>query len=396
MKTVIHPALKYSFTDLIIGLMEEVRKGIVKRTDKGNLSLFNYKIIQDKKEWNDFSMIARGIVLDIEQKRIIALPFPKFFNYGEVSSEIPPINFTAFEKLDGSLGIIYYANGDWQVNTRGSFDSWQAKKAKEMLDKYVNKQFLDRNCTYLAEIIIKGNQIVVDYPFEGLGLLSGYNNKTGVELPEYSISSITSKTFFFMPIRQNSSFEYLLRLSKSKRHNAEGFVVRFNNGYRVKIKYEEYLRIHRVISKVTPLGIWDMMKNNDDIEEVRSILPEEHIDKFDEIFKRLYGTYIILIDEIRNAEIESERLSDKAIGLKIKENPDKFSEIVRTFIFFARKGKFYDNVKIAGKTRNSLFKHFRPTENEYHENTVKIKTCMYIVKCLKETKEVIKNYKKGI
>ena len=35
------------------------------------------------------------------------------------------------------------------------------------------------------------------------------------------------------------------------------------SGQAVKIKGEEYCRIHKLISKVTPLAIWDMLKNED-------------------------------------------------------------------------------------------------------------------------------------
>ena len=94
MKTPIHPAKEYNYDELLSGLMDEVKKGNVKRTDKGDLALFNYKIIQDPKKWTVFCKIARGIVLDTKNKKIVALPFPKFFNYGEVSSEIPECSFT--------------------------------------------------------------------------------------------------------------------------------------------------------------------------------------------------------------------------------------------------------------------------------------------------------------
>jgi RNA ligase len=39
----------------------------------------------------------------------------------------------------------------------------------------------------------------------------------------------------------------------------EGFVVRFASGLRIKLKGEQYCRIHKLISRCTPLALWDAM-----------------------------------------------------------------------------------------------------------------------------------------
>ena len=31
-------------------------------------------------QWNDATLIARGLVLDVENQTVVATPFPKFFN----------------------------------------------------------------------------------------------------------------------------------------------------------------------------------------------------------------------------------------------------------------------------------------------------------------------------
>jgi RNA ligase len=45
----------------------------------------------------------------------------------------PTENFEVYEKMDGSLGIVFWYRGQWVVATRGSFTSDQANKAREIL-----------------------------------------------------------------------------------------------------------------------------------------------------------------------------------------------------------------------------------------------------------------------
>jgi hypothetical protein len=51
-------------------------------------------------------------------KRIVATPFPKFFNAGEHNGTIPALPFEVFEKVDGSLGILYHFDGAWGASTK--------------------------------------------------------------------------------------------------------------------------------------------------------------------------------------------------------------------------------------------------------------------------------------
>lgn len=133
-----HLAVEVPFKALYASLMDEVEKGNVNRTvdDSGDLELFSYSIeCQFEGSWNKYNLLARGLVLCPQQKKVVALTYPKFFNYGECSPYIPNEPFITTGKIDGSLGIIYFWNNEWQVNTRGSFKSEQAKWAKNWLSE---------------------------------------------------------------------------------------------------------------------------------------------------------------------------------------------------------------------------------------------------------------------
>ena len=90
-----------------------------------DLLLFNYTPhTQYNKYWTPETLCARGLITDLEGN-IVAFPFPKFFNLHEYDDELPELPFEVYEKMDGSLGIIYFVNGEPRIATRGSFESDQ-------------------------------------------------------------------------------------------------------------------------------------------------------------------------------------------------------------------------------------------------------------------------------
>jgi len=96
-----HPAYKYTFDELYQNLLEEEKNEFVKSNTSGNLVQFTYtEEATFQKHWNDFTMSARGIILDIVNKKIVACPFSKFFNYGENNLLLPSEKFIVSEKLD--------------------------------------------------------------------------------------------------------------------------------------------------------------------------------------------------------------------------------------------------------------------------------------------------------
>ena len=163
---------------------EYVEKGLlIKQTHPTlPLTIWNYsRTCQYDRLWDDVTMACRGLVTD-DAGKIIAKPFPKFFNYEEhTAEEIPNELFDVYEKMDGSLGICFYYNNEWHMATRGSFTSEQAIKGKELLGKY-NFEKLHTDYTYLFEIIYKENRIVCNYDFEDVVLLGVINTKTGIEV----------------------------------------------------------------------------------------------------------------------------------------------------------------------------------------------------------------------
>lgn len=240
-----------------------------------DIYIYNYtNSTQFDAVWNNVTIQCRGLILD-KDNRVISRPFKKFFNIEEHNSPFlddVPTNesFDVFEKMDGSLGIIYWINDEPFIATRGSFLSDQAVKATNMLKtKYSNSiPQLKRDRTYLVEIIYPSNRIVVDYgQREDLVLLAVIDNQTGLDLPLENIG--------FPLVKQYDGVSDYNTLKDLEWENHEGFVVRFSSGFRVKVKMEEYKRLHRIITNVSNKSIWDILRAGQSLDEILDRVPDE-------------------------------------------------------------------------------------------------------------------------
>lgn len=115
------------------------------------LIIWNYsQATQYEGKWDEITLQCRGLVTD-DKGNVVARPFKKFFNMEE-GKHTPTKEFEVYEKMDGSLIIIFWYDGGWVVASRGSFTSEQAIKGRELLDKY-DLDELDKDKTYCFEII---------------------------------------------------------------------------------------------------------------------------------------------------------------------------------------------------------------------------------------------------
>jgi len=280
-------------------------------------------------------------------------------------------NFFANNLLvHNSMGIIFYFENEWRTATGGSFNSEQAIWAKNWMDKNINTSVLSEDVTYVAEVVYLENKIVVSYDYEGLVLLAGYNSD-GSELTVDELKNISYAVGFLTPVIYDfNSLDKIVKTAKELDHNDEGYVIRFKSGVRVKIKGDEYVRVHRLISRVTPLAVWDMLLHKEDTEDIRKDLPEELCKDYDNILQLLKEVKDAVLDEIETLYEETKDLTDKELGLELqhqrisvyflKRNFDK----TVSFVFMRRKRDFANIVNdVDSLMRRKIFNIFRPTSN---------------------------------
>jgi RNA ligase len=303
----IHPAWQISFDELWNDIQKESDQKYI------NLIYHNaYPLVicdysnscQYDKHWTPVTKSCRGLVLDYKNKRIVATPYEKFHNWSELPN-LPNEPFTTSTKADGSLGIAFNYNNEWIISTRGSFTSPQAIWATELF-RTINFISIDPSITYLWEIIYPENRIVVDYKgWKGLILLGAYQYGCELDIYDNKFPLVTNDTHIqFIDTHHFDSIEDITNLCKTFDHNKEGFVVLYKSGLRVKIKGEEYLRVHKLRSNITPLGVWEMMLSDMDVDDIRSQLPDEFISEFDKIYNVLHDKAQLIVITVLNCLTE--------------------------------------------------------------------------------------------
>lgn len=270
-----------------------------------DLWIYNYTpVAQFKKRWDNYTLMARGLILD-GAGNIIARPFDKFFNFAEHENpdmpRIPQEPFEVYEKMDGSLGILYIAKGMPWLATRGSFESEQAIKGTQMLREIVAKHGTDwhkEGFTYLFEIIYPQNRIVVNYgEQEKLVLLAIRHNETG---QYYPYDELIKTPFEVVERHEPLALPKLLEVT---RPNSEGFVLHwpFNGDMRVKIKHDEYVRLHRLLTGVSSKTIWELLRNDETLDAILDNIPDEFYDWVMGIYQDLTTKYAELVDKVEQA-----------------------------------------------------------------------------------------------
>lgn len=254
------------------------------------LTIWNYaEKVQYEGQWDEVTLQTRGLVTD-DKGNVVARPFTKFFNIEE-GKHTPTSEFDVYAKMDGSLGILFNYEGEWVLATRGSFTSDQAVKGLELLQKY-EYQKLHKNYTYLFEIIYPENRIVVQYPYEDLVLLGVIETKTGYEVnihdgdSDLRIKNLINNIGFRVVQKYNGISDYKV-LKDMIKDDEEGFVVKFSNGDRMKVKGVEYLRLHKIMTNVSTTSVWEMLSTGQDVTELLKDVPDEFFDKIKTYVKKL-------------------------------------------------------------------------------------------------------------
>lgn len=276
----------------------------INKVETNDLVLYNYS---DKCTyeafWNEFTLKSRGIIYEKNTNKLIARPFTKFFNLNENEESqlhnLPiHLSYEVYEKSDGSLGILYWYNNQWNIATRGSFNSEQAIEGLKIMQNY-NLSYLDTNYTYLVEIIYPENKIIVNYGNERkLVLLGAIKVDTADELSYDSLLVTSKKTGMDIVKRFNYSILELIKLQKEIPKDIEGFIIKFNNGLRIKIKGEEYLKLAKIIANISPISLWEVMNNGKVSIEYLQQIPEELYTITNQIVNKLESQYQVVSNKI--------------------------------------------------------------------------------------------------
>lgn len=287
--------------------------------------------------WDEVTLTCRGLIVDTTTQEVLARPFRKFFNHGQAGAAVIALDAQVHvtDKADGSLGILYPTpDSGWAVATRGSFASDQALHATDLFQREYAHLFTPQSeLTVLFEIVYPQNRIVCDYgPTDDLILLGAVDKATGAVLdpervtgwPGPSVDAFTAATFADA-------------LALEPRSNAEGVVVRcLTSGGMVKIKQEDYVRLHRIVTGLTARTVWEHMLAGEPLGGLIAPLPDEFhawvqqvadgiTDAVDAEMVRLADAYKATCAAMPAGWTPGDRAARKDFAMAAVKHPDKWA-----------------------------------------------------------------------
>ncbi len=311
---------------------EYVKKGLVRSQKYKDLTIYQYtEFTQFESLWSNCTLNARGIVFD-DDGVLVQRCIPKFFNHDEPDGiKVEKLMHkeqigVVQEKLDGSLiKITKDQKHGLVITSKASFESDQAKMAKEIVDE--NNYDFKEGWTYHFELIHPDNQIVLNYGDERkLVLLAIIDNKTGKDIDIYSHELRFEKPQLYeLGVLPNVNV-----LNKNGLH--EGVVVNYGS-YRLKYKTDEYIRLHRIVTEFTPKRVWEALSSGQRMDRMN--IPEEFIKWLNETENELLARYNELLNKINQAFVDTQNMTNKEIALSDDENVKE----MREYIFAVRSGK---------------------------------------------------------
>jgi RNA ligase len=369
-----HPSRLMPFDYLLKGLNSEIENQYITPVTHPaypQLTLYKYtpQCVLDRK-WNIFTFMARGLILDLEAEEVVATPFTKFFDYEEVEDIRPLLSqeYTVTEKVDGRLGVVYYYDDKWRVSTNHSFVSPQTEWATGWLHGKLSLHDIDKSNNYLFEIVTGDG--IIDYPDNGLVLLC-IVDKYGLEYRDEILQEEAKYLSVRCPKKYN--FENISDILEQCKYieDQEGFVVRFDNGFRVKVKSDSFLKKQKMRREITPLFVWRAMLKEADMVNIQGSIPNELKECFNmlySLFKEKLNTFVGEVETIFN---NTKKMTDKELGQYIQFHPEAFvgGEFpeAKDYIFLRRKGRFHNSLNdVNSPLRKKVFNLFKPNSDLSH------------------------------
>lgn len=252
-----------------------------------NLYSLNYHMT-DSPKTHPIVRECRSIIVDLENDKVVARSFNRFYNLGEAKNIIEielGDNSVATEKIDGSLFMLYNYNGIWYPATRKTttarnsfmkvhngvdnvaipmlqiiqeyFDidivwdidstecsgNWVTEESYDAFIKLLQDKLetLNKDYTYVCEIVSPYNTVVSKFANSDIYLL------TIMDKEGNTIDSDT--TIFSIPEArkvqsEEDIYEFIKYLQSVRDYLVEGVVVMDNNSNLAKIKSSVYVAVH--------------------------------------------------------------------------------------------------------------------------------------------------------
>lgn len=329
-----------------------------------NLVLFKYHLKSPFRE--KIVQESRGIILDRDNNwNVISRSFDKFFNYTDsLASELDYETIRFLEKLDGSLLTIYFYKDCWRVQTSFTTDaSGNLYNSELKFNCFFWDIFYKNNMNFpLAtwedfcfsfELTSPKNNVVVDYEESNLTLIGVRDRITQEE------QDVRHFDNFYTIVKHYSIYDITNAINSLKNTSGfdrEGFVAVDDNFNRIKIKSDDYFRLHYLKYYFTDRSILRVVIN-DEIDETLTRIPELKL-KLSMMaikFKKLENEILSNFDKVKHIvdrkefAIEAKKFTFSYILFFLKEGrANNVKNAFKIVAFKKQKYKFEDVEKYLG------------------------------------------------
>lgn len=228
---------------------------------------------------------CRGIKFDAGSGAIIARPYAKFFNLGE-NAEVSPdrIDWTrphhVLDKLDGSMIAPALVDGGIRWMTRLS-DAKVAAVAHAFAMAHPSlpemaRRLIDDGWTPIFEWCGPSQRIILDYPEDTLVLTAVRHRIEGHYLAFADLTALAAT--WQVPVVEDLACglvgDALIQHIRGL-HGLEGCVIRFGDGFMLKLKAEAYLARHQALADLaSEKRVLRLILENQDDDLLPLLAPE--------------------------------------------------------------------------------------------------------------------------
>jgi tRNA splicing ligase len=269
---------------------------------------------------------SRGIIVDEANNwEIVSYSYDKFFNYGEpFAVNIDWNTATVYDKVDGSLMVLYYYDNTWQVQSSGTPDGsgevygfsfnfaqlfWQIWQE---LDYQLPQE---TEYCFSFELLSKYNRIVVKYDNNDLVLHGVRNIKTRQE----ENPKKWAKKYGFHLVKTFPLYNWqdiIQTIEKLDPFESEGYVVCDAKFRRIKVKSPQYVAWAHFRSSFSTRKMLQIILNHEG-EEFLAYYPE-----WTNLYHEITEKYENLVKEIETVYNQHQSIAiQKDFALAVKHLP---------------------------------------------------------------------------
>lgn len=280
------------------------------------------------------AMECRGLCLRLGTWEILTQTFDRFFNYGEIFETLD-FKFEesiTFEKIDGSLGSIYFDDINWEVSTRGTAyaesSTMTGRTFRSLYEEAFDMEIRDlanvlsewKDWSFITEVVSRDNRVVKDYgKAPKVYLLRARNKISGQYItPESVVHLFKDKNIpIFLPTSYDlSELKTIEQSLKNLPTLDEGYVCYHpSTGRSVKIKNPSYVAVHHLRDNgvLNANRIVALISENE-TDEYLSYFPDDT--KYFIPYQNAYNRLIEDIYTVWNEEVELEGATVKVKNIR--------------------------------------------------------------------------------